>query len=346
MTNSSGIEVAAPHNWPNLWSRDGFLGTNSVVLRDQYLPDFKAISGPHVPRRFNIADVVTADLTDPEAMPTPVLTSREGLEFSVSRRRQPMPYALRSADAEELHFIQSGALRFETDFGSIDAGPLDFVLIPRAVAYRVVPLDAELSMLIMSSPAPLNLDTPAPLGMIYRGRSLRHPTPSLVTSPAPGPFRLKIKSYDGVSEFQSAEDPLPGIALIEGPCPIWALNLREINPLTYGGPGGPPGQFLTSPDTAVMSYSLSSRPGGRPPVHVNADYDELILYAAGPGAWGAVDTPGTFTFVPKSVVHHGPDENVPEGYEAWLIEVRPTMRLSAEALAVASPMETSHYGID
>ena len=68
MTKSSGGEPAAHHHWPNLWSRDGFLGTNSVVLRDGYLPDFKAVSGPHVPRRFNIADVVSADLTDPEAL--------------------------------------------------------------------------------------------------------------------------------------------------------------------------------------------------------------------------------------------------------------------------------------
>lgn len=345
MAGNSNTQAAVPHHWPNLWSRDGFLGTNSVVLRDSYLPRFKAVSGPHVPRRFNITDVQTADLTDPEALPTPVLTSREGLELSVSRRRKPSPYLLRSADTEELHFVQTGHVRFETDFGEIDAGPLDFVLIPRAVAYRVTPLDDDLAMLILSSPAQLRLDTPAPLGMIYRGRSVRYPILSDSRPAVAGPFRLKIKTYDGVSEFLSEEDPLDCVALVEGPSPVWALNLRNINPMTYVGPGGPPGQFLTSPDTAVMSYSLSARPGGRPPVHVNADYDELILYAAGPGAWGAVDAPGTFTFVPKSVVHHGPEESVPEGYQAWLIEVRPTMRLTPAALAVADAMETDQYGL-
>lgn len=331
--------------WPNLWSRDGFMGTNSVVLRESYLPNFRVQRGLHAPSRFNLADVDAADRTDPDALPTPVLTSREGLEFAVSRRRRPASYVLRNAEADELHFVQTGSADFETEFGTITANPLDFVLIPRAVAYRVVPRTQDLTALIMTSPQPLRLDTPAPLGMIYRGRSVRFPMIDPARPAGKGPHVLRIKAYDGLTDLSYADDPLSGRALVEGPSPVWALNLREINPMTYGGPGGPPGQFLTSPETGVMSYSLSARPGHRPPVHVNADYDELILYAEGPGAWGAIDTPGTFTWVPKAVTHHGPEENVPDGYQAWLIEVRPTMRLTPDALAVASAMETDQYAI-
>lgn len=330
--------------WPHLWSRDGFLGTNSVVLRPSYLPTYQPGSGPHGPHRFDIHAIPADDMTNAEALPTPVLTSREGLELSVSRRRTSMTYTLRNADADELHFVQSGRAVFKTEFGVIDVGPLDFVCIPRAIGYRIETPDEDYTSLILSSPQPLKIDTPAPLGMIYQGRSVRRPVLEGQATAGPAAYPLRIRSYDGLTEFVANEDPLVGNQLAEGPCPVWALNLCDVNPLSYGGQGGPPGQFLTSSDTSVMSYSMSARPGGRPPVHVNADYDELVIYAKGPGAWGSITEPGILTWVPKSVTHHGPIENVPEGYQAWLIEVRPTMRLTDAAKRMAVPMETSDYG--
>lgn len=343
MGNHDSQGVTGTQIWPHLWTRDGFLGTNSVVLRPSYLPRYQPGSGPHGPHRFDIHHIPADDLSDPESLPTPVLTSREGLELSVSRRRSSMTYTLRNSDADELHFVQSGRALFKTEFGTIEAGPLDFVCIPRAIGYRIESPSPEYTSLILSSPQPLKIDTPAPLGMVYQGRSVRRPVLQQEHADATGHHILRIRSYDSVSEFVSDKDPLNGDQLAEGPCPVWVLNLAEVNPLSYGGPGGPPGQFLTSPDTGVMSYSMSARAGGRPPVHVNADYDELIIYAKGPGAWGSITEPGMFTWVPKSVTHHGPDENVPEGYQAWLIEVRPTMRMTAAAEAVAVPIETSNY---
>ncbi|PQM26030.1 homogentisate 1,2-dioxygenase [Sphingopyxis lindanitolerans] len=330
---------------PYLWSRDGFLGANAVALRENYLPDYLSVEGPHAPHRVNLFDLPTADSMDAEALPTPVMTSREGVELAVSRRRAPTPYTVRNAEADELHFIQSGRARIRTDFGDIEAGPLDFVFLPRAVSYRVEPLDSELAVLILSSPLPLYFDVPAPFGMIHFGRSVRR---AAITAglAAEKPHRLWIKSFDGITRFEMAHDPLPAVKQVEGQSPVWALNLKEIHPLAYiTGPGGPPGQFLSTADTSVMCYTLSARPGSRPPVHHNADYDELILYCEGPGAWGGVTEPGTLTWVPKAVTHHGPEENVPEGYQAWLLEVRPTMRLTKEALEYAAHIETGFYGL-
>ena len=52
-----------------------------------------------------------------------------------------MTYTLRNSEADELHFVQSGHALFKTEFGTIEAGPLDFVCIPRAMGYRVARLD-------------------------------------------------------------------------------------------------------------------------------------------------------------------------------------------------------------
>jgi homogentisate 1,2-dioxygenase len=334
---------AAPPN-PHLWSRDGFLGANAVALRAAYTPAYVTAVGPHAPRRVALGAVPTHDHSDPTALPTPMMTSRAGISLSVSRRTEPTPYTLRNAEADELHFIQSGSCRFDTDFGSIDGKPLDFVCIPRAVSYRVTPLSADLVTVVVESPSPLKFDTPAPFGMVNFTKSVRRAAIRNDLLPQTGPHVLYIRSEDGVTRFEMAADPLPAIAQVAGVPPVWALNLVDVVPISYGKSGGPPAQFLSTADTAFMLYTLSARPGGRPPVHHNADYDEIVVYAAGPGAWGKVSEPGTLTWVPKAVTHHGPPEDVPEGYQAWLLEVRPTMRFTPEVLGVTEPMETGLYG--
>lgn len=344
MSEQNAAVSSSPAPGPNLWSRDGFLGTNAIAVRAEYLPTYVSVTGPHKPQRLSIFDIEAEDQDNELGMPTTVMESRCGLALAVSRRSKPMPFAVRNAEGDELHFIQSGKVRFHTDFGVIEAGPLDFVCIPRAVTFRVEPLTDDLAVLILVSPNPLRFDTPAPFGMVNFAKNVRR---AVVTNAGPasaGPHKLFIKSFDGVTQFEMLHDPVQAVAQVGGEQPVWALSLRDVIPIVYGDIGGPPAQFLSTADTGVMSYTLSARLGGRPPVHVNADYDEIVIYAEGPGAWGNVDQPGTLTWVPKAVTHHGPVENVPEGYQAWLIEVRPTMRLTEAAAKHARLMETSLYG--
>jgi tetratricopeptide (TPR) repeat protein len=95
---------------------------------------------------------------------------------------------------------------------------------------------------------------------------------------------------------------------------------------------------------AETLFKSSNGEDGRPPHHDNADYDEVILYFRGPGAWGAIDTPGVLTWVPKGTTHWGATEEVPEGYRAWLLECADTLRLTKAADRVAELMETGLYG--
>jgi len=338
-SNAHGT-AAAPR--PHLWSRDGFVGANAVAMRNDYTPTYHSVKGPHAPHRFNLLDIQAADQTSPEALPTPVLTGRNGIELAVSHRRAAMPFALRNTEGDELHFIQTGTARFITDFGTIEVGALDLVLIPRAITYRIEPLCDAFTSLILTSPAPLRFDTPAPFGMINFSRSVRHPI--MDAQATAGPTKLVLRTFDGTTEFDMAYDPIRALGQVGGIQPVWALNLRDIAPVSYGVRGGPPAQFLSTEDTGVMCFPLGARPGPRPPVHVNADYDELMLFAEGPGAWGRINEPGTLTWVPKGVTHHGPTEDVPEGYQGLLIELRQTLRLTDSAQPVAKLIETSEYG--
>ena len=339
----------AGHHGPppglHLYTRDGFVGQMAVAIRPHTVFEYTSVTGPHAPSRVALDRVECADATDPRALPTVFGTTRNGVTLSVSRRSSPMPYAFRNTENDELHFVQEGSFEYVTDFGTLHAGPGDFVAIGRTITYQVLPApdNAESLRFVVETPEQLNLNPPAPFGMVNFGRDLKRP----VVTPGgdDGETEIWVKSFDGVTVFVAPHNPLLCNAVVDGQPPVWQLNLSAIAPLTYTR-GGPPGQFAQTPTTDLMVYTLSARPpAARPPQHHNADYDELIFYVRGPGAYGAVKDPATLAWVPKGVAHWGPLEDVPEGYLAWLLESRGTLRLAPAGLAAAEPMETGQFGL-
>lgn len=316
------------------WGREGFYGDGINVTRAQHVPDFSQVSGLHAPHRLNIADVFLPDRGDPAALPAAIFISRSGAQLSVSARQQSMPFVISNVEADEVHFIQQGEPCFATAYGRIAAQPGDFVFVPRAVPYQVEVNSAPTLSLIAEIPGAVKFDA-APKFAAALG------VPELaVVTPQPVETKVLIKSFDGITRYVKPYSPLAMVAVSGGNNPVWKINLRDIPP----NPAGHPTQFAASPDNDELFYTLSARPRRRPPMHYNADYDELIFYFAGPGAWGAVKEPGTLTWVPKGIAHHGPSEDVPEGYLAWMLESRPTMRLTDAGMKVAQLMETDLYG--
>jgi homogentisate 1,2-dioxygenase len=330
------------------WTREGFVGDAATAARPHYAPDYLSVEGPHAPHRLDVHALEAPDRADPGALPLAFAASRVGVRLSVSARTAPMPFVVRNVEADEVHFVQDGRLRFATEFGALDAEPGDFVVIPRAVGYRVTPLALPTLAVVIESPWAVRLDTPTPGGTINRSRDIhraRIPEPAAPSVMQSGPTTLVLKTFDGVTRFEKPHDPLAIAAQLGGEPPVWKVNLARISPLAYVLEGGPPSHFLASRNKEVLLYTRSARPGVRPPVHDNADYDEVIHYFRGPGAWGAVSTPGTLSWVPKGVPHQGPPENVAEGYLAWLFESESTLRLTTAGRAAAVLMETGSYGV-
>ncbi|MCA0331142.1 MAG: homogentisate 1,2-dioxygenase [Actinobacteria bacterium] len=333
---------AGPPPGLHLYTRDGFLGKMAVAIRPYEVYEYTSVTGPHAPHQVALDRVACADASDAAALPTVVATSRNGVTLSVSRRTQPTPFLFRNTEADEVHFVQEGTFRYVTDFGTLEAGPGDFVWLGRTITYDVHPTGDAGLRIIVETPEMLDLNPPAPFGMVNFGRDVKRPA---VTPPAEdGPRELWLKSFDGITRFTTVHDPVATKVIVDGTPPAWSLNLAAIATLSYAH-GGPPAQFLQTPSTDLMFYTLSSRPPeGRPPQHHNADYDELIFYVEGPGAYGAIHEPARLAWVPKGVTHWGPEEHVPEGYLAWLLESRGTMRLTEAGAAAAVLMETGSFG--
>jgi homogentisate 1,2-dioxygenase len=320
------------------WSREGFTGDSALVRREQYSPDYLRANGPHVPRRLNVCDL-RSDAGDEFQMPTVIAAAASGLRLAVSPRVESMPYVLRNVECDELHFIQQGQLRIRTALGTLDAGPGDFICVPRSVAYQIGLLQGPALSIIVESPLALCFTEIARSGGIDHTRFVRYPgvdsLPKFDTETT-----LILKSGDELTRFTMPADPIVAIERAGGVNPVWRLRLADIEPAG----DGPPAPFLGTAGNELLFYTLSARRARRAPIHVNADYDELVYYYTGPGAWGAVTEPGTLTWVPKGVTHNGPDEDVALGYLAWLLESRTTLRLTTAGLAIANFMETGLYG--
>ena len=344
MSGPNGEQVHGPPPGAHLYTRDGFVGSMAVAMRPHTIFEYTSVDGPHAPSRVSLGNVECADATVAEALPTPIGVSRSGVTLSVSRRSAPMPYVFRNAECDELHFVQEGELEYLTDWGSVTAGPGDFVWLGRTVSYRVNPASESSLRVILETPEVINLTPPAPFGMVNTGRHLKRPVAGPPAEDAE--TEIWIKSFDGVTKFTAPHNPLSLLMVVDGQAPVWQLNLANIAPVAYPTAGGPPAPFATTKSTDLMVFTLSSRPPtGRPPQHHNADFDEILFYFEGPGAFGKVTEPGAMTWIPKGVTHWGANENVPEGYLAWLIESRGTLRLTDAGLAASQPIETGEFGI-
>jgi homogentisate 1,2-dioxygenase len=316
------------------WSREGFYGDGFNVIRAHHVPDYISVNGPHAPHRFALGAVVPPDRSDPAALPLPVLVGRSGVQLSVSGRERAMPFVISNVEADEVYFIQEGEVVFVTAYGNIGGRPGDFVFIPRAVAYSVRPLRGPTLMAIVEIPGAIRLDTAPPFTALRESASVE------LSGNGEGETTWLVKSFDGVTRYIKPYNLIAASSPEGGTNPVWKISLKDIPP----NEAGHPTQFAASPNKDELLYTLSARRRRRPPIHYNADYDEVIIYFTGPGAWGSVKEPGTLTWVPKGIAHHGPPEDVPEGYLAWMLELRSTLRLTPAAQRVAQPMELDMYG--
>lgn len=336
--------LSGPPAYPHLWSRNGFEGPICVRTRATPGHEYLTADGNHLPYRVTISDFELPDRKHSRAQPVVFATNRDGVTLAVSGLSEPTPYAWRNVEFDELHFVQEGAIDFLTDFGCIRADRGDFVLIPRAVTYCLIPQTVPTLRIIVESPEALRLNPPAPFGMINLDRDVSGP--DHINSSAGDDIRdLWLRGYDGITRFTVPQSPLTMDRIVSGAPPVWRLNIAAIQPATYFPHGGPPSAFLNSESRDLIVYPLSARPGKRPPQHHNADYDEITYYFAGPAPYGNIDVPGTLSLVPKGVTHWGPEEDVPEGYIAWMLECRGTLRITEAGATVSRMMETGQFGI-
>jgi len=329
--------------------REGFSGRAAQLYRRNDPTKYR-VEGDYRLRNINGNALEPADRSDARGLAMP-LFENDDCRVLLSRRREAMPIYRRNVRGDESYFIHRGSGYFETEFGTIDYEPGDYVVLPKAVTYRQIPTDEESFALICETRAELQI---ADFGVFGRHAPF---DPTLLTVPEP-----RVLQGDGRDEWEVLivhDDGVSSLFYTHNPCDVegwkgdlfpFKFNIRDWNSILSDSIHLPPSvHTFMQAEGVVLCHFLprpaESREGTErvPYYHRNADYDELILYHDGTFLGHPLPT-GLIAHSPQGI-HHGAPEELREHARAthdeidhidWQlisIDTRRTLRPSSELLA-------------
>jgi homogentisate 1,2-dioxygenase len=291
--------------------RKGFSGKSAHLYHANPPTGWIAFEGKLRPHCIDCNKLVPTDLKDPKGSPVAFIGNRD-VVLSVSRRSRPMPFYYRNADGDELYFVHRGEGTIETDFGPLDFRKGDYIIIPRAVTYRVVPRTKDNFFLIVESQTEFEQPEKGLVGQhaLY--------DPAVVVTPEPKPnlkdrrkwnVRIKVEN-----EFTTITYPFNPMDVVgwKGDLTAWKINMDDIRPIMSHRAHLPPSAHTTFVTRGAIVCSFLPRPLEEDPealkvpfFHRNTDYDEFIFYHDGNFFSRDNITAGMVTLHPRGI-HHGP----------------------------------------
>ncbi len=293
--------------------RRGFFGKSAHLYHAHPPTGWTRFEGNLRPHCFDLNRLEPSDQKDPDGAPAAFLGNQD-VVLSVSRRSQPMPFYFRNADGDELFFVHRGEGTIETDFGPLEFEKGDYINIPRAVTYRVVPRTTDNFFLIIESQAEFEQPEKGLLGQhaLY--------DPGVITTPDPAPileesdtreWEVRIKCGNEFSKVFYPFNPLDVVGW-KGDLTVWKINVRDIRPVMSHRAHLPPSAHTTFVTKGAVVCSFLPRPLEEdadalrvPFFHRNTDYDEFLFYHDGDFFSKDNIKAGIATLHPRGI-HHGP----------------------------------------
>ena len=294
--------------------RKGFYGKSAHLYHKNPPTGWIRFEGKLRPHLFDLNELTPTDQTDPDGAPVAFL-GNDDVQVIVSRRSEPMPFFMRNADGDELLFVHRGHGFIETDFGPMEFEKGDYINLPRAVTYRVVPETTDNFFLIIESKHEFEQPEKGLIGQhaLYDPAAIVTPEP---TGPMPDPdgrteWEVRIKVEGEYSKVFYPFNPLDVIGW-KGDLTVWKINMRDIRPINSHRAHLPPSAHTTFVTEGAVVCSFLPRPLEQdddalrvPFFHRNTDYDEFIFYHDGDFFSRDNVKAGYATLHPRGI-HHGP----------------------------------------
>ena len=291
--------------------RKGFYGKSAHLYHTHPPTGWVRFEGKLRPHCFDLNLLEPTDLGDANGAPVAFLGNND-VELYVSRRSAPMPFCFRNADGDELYFIHRGSGVIETDFGPVPFEKGDYINIPRAVTYRVVPETTDNFFLIIQSKTEFEQPEKGLLGQhaLY--------DPAVIFTPDPKPavedgreWEVRIKVENEYSKLFYPFNPMDVVGW-KGDLTVWKVNMRDIRPVMSHRAHLPPSAHTTFLTQGAVVCSFLPRPLEQDPealrvpfFHRNTDYDEFLFYHDGDFFSKDNIKAGMATLHPRGI-HHGP----------------------------------------
>ena len=292
--------------------RKGFYGKSAHLYHTHPPTGWIRFEGKLRPHCLDLNKLEPTDLTDPYGAPVEFMGNHD-IAVSVSRRSAPMPFYYRNADGDELIFVHRGAGTIETDFGPLVFEKGDYINIPRAVTYRVLPETTDNFFLIIESKTEFDQPDKGLLGQhaLYDPAVLVTPDPAPIADAPPREWEVRIKVEGEFSKIVYPFNPIDVIGW-KGDLTVWKLNMRDIRPVMSHRAHLPPSAHTTFVTGGAVVCSFLPRPLEQdedamrvPFYHRNTDYDEFIFYHDGDFFSRDNIKAGMCTLHPRGI-HHGP----------------------------------------
>lgn len=315
--------------------------------------------------RWEPAPIPTRDLTFLQGVQTMTTAGDAGAQAGMAAHvylitKSMVDQHVYNADGEMLFVLQTGDLRFVTEFGVIDARPAEIVVIPRGVKFRVeLPSGPARGYLCENYGGALTLPERGPIGANCLANARDFLTPIAAYEDKDTPTELYVKWGGALWVTQLEHSPIDVVAWHGNYAP-YKYDLRTFSPvgaIAFDHPDPSIFTVLTSPSetagTANIDFVIFPERWAvaentfRPPwYHMNimSEFMGLIegVYDARPQGF----TPGGIS-LHNCMLPHGPDR---EGFDhasfgeqkpvkmtntlAFMFETRFPQRVTAHAASV------------
>ncbi|HEY3504803.1 MAG TPA: homogentisate 1,2-dioxygenase domain-containing protein [Actinocatenispora sp.] len=211
------------------------------------------------------------------------------ISYVVADRPSPL---YRNAIGDECLYVEDGTAAVETQFGTIEVGTGDYVIIPMSVIYRVVPTgDRPLRTLSVESTGHIG---PPKKYLSVRGQFLEHspycerdvrgPAEPLTVDETE--VEVIVQQRGGWTRFVYAHHPFDAVGW-DGCLYPWAFSIHDFEPITGRVHQPPPvHQTFEGPNFVLCSFvprkvDYHELAIPIPYNHHNVDSDEMMFYTGG-----------------------------------------------------------------
>ena len=290
--------------------REGFAGPATHMYHRHAPTAWIDWQGPLRPRAFDTRTVEGAAPTPWDAVE---LLANDAVAVRLWRAGAAMDHLVRNADGDELLFVHAGAGALYCDYGRLDYGEGDYIVLPRGTMWRIEPEDASVFLLIEATNDAFRLPDKGLVGphAIFDPAVLATPKldDAFRAQQDEAPWRVVIKRRGARSTVSFPHNPLDAVGWKGDLVPV-RLNWRDIRPLMSHRYHLPPSAHTTwVADRFVVSTfvprPMESDPGALkvPFFHNNEDYDEVIFYHRGQFFSRDNIRPGMMTLHPSGFAH-------------------------------------------
>jgi len=300
MTHSEGqsarqAHVALPQGtYEREMGKEGFFGPAAHLYHQNPPTGWIDWEGPLKPRAFD-----TAKFADAVDCPwkAKLLMGNAHVKYRHLLMTQAMDHLVRNGDGDELLFVHEGSGALFCDFGHMEYGEGDYIMLPRGTMWRLEPASPSKILMMEATNDSYRLPDKGLLGphAIFDPGVLDipHIDDPFRAQQKKGPvsggsnWRVVIKRRDQLSTVTYPFNPLDVVGW-KGDLTTVKLNWRDIRPLMSHRYHLPPSAHTTFLASRFVVCTFVPRPIESDPealkvpfFHNNDDYDEVIFYHQG-----------------------------------------------------------------